>query len=58
MPPMTLAIGIVQERINALLSSIEILHTACKYVVTNTETIRNNAELTGTYHMPPITLAL
>ena len=57
MPPMTLALGIAQERMNALLLSLRILHTTCKYVVLITETIRKEAELTKICHMHPMTLA-
>ena len=52
-PLMTLALGIVQEQMDTLLSSINFLHSACRYVVTNTETIRKEAELTKICHMPP-----
>ena len=55
---MTLALGIVQEQMNVLLLLLRILHTTCKYVVLNAETIRKEAELTEICHMPPMTLAL
>ena len=56
MPSMTLALGIVQEQMNTLLSLPEILHTTCKNTVMNIEMIRKEAELTKICHMSPYDL--
>ena len=55
---MTLALGIVQEWMNVLLSSLRVLHSTCKYIVMSAKKIRNDAELTEIYHILLMTLAL
>ena len=45
-PPFNQTIGIAQERRSAILSSLQILGTASKYIVGNIRIMGNNKELT------------